>query len=346
MGRVNPVVIEEQQAGPVTAAPARTSLLHAIVNPAAGNGSAGRRWPAIAETIARHGYDLESAFTTGPGHAIELARRFADDGARTIVCVGGDGTVNEVVNGLVDDDRSVNPDTCLAIVPCGTGKDLGRTLETRDIEATLRAIVSGGVARVDVGRVRWMDERTDQSTTRCLVNVADAGIGAATAARINQSSKRLGGLISYLTGAVRSIAAFEPWDAVVEVDGEVIHDGETGMVVFANGRYFAGGMKVAPYASLCDGLLDVFVLQGVGKRALLTSLLPRVYRGKHVGQPGVTWRQGRTATVRSCAGMPLELDGEHVGRTPLTIDLLPRVLLVAGDPDALERMDGCADNVQ
>lgn len=328
------------------AEPVSTSLLHVIINPAAGGGRAGRRWPQFEAEMTRHGYDIKPSFTSGPGDATRLARQFAYEGARTIVCVGGDGTANEIVNGLIDGGQPINPETRLALIPCGTGKDLGRTLGTGDVESMLRALADGTTAMIDVGRVTCRDARTGEPVTRYFANVADAGIGAETAARINRSSKALGGFISYLSGAVRSIVAFKPWDVTVEVDGAPMYAGSAGMVVFANGRYFAGGMKVAPDASLCDGMLDIFVLKGVGKRVLLTSLLPRVYRGKHVGQPGIIHLTGSQAMVACAAGMLLELDGEQVGETPVMVDVLPRVLRVVGTPEALAEAGGCTERAE
>jgi YegS/Rv2252/BmrU family lipid kinase len=326
--------------------PVSTSLLHVIINPAAGSGRAGRRWPEFETEMFRHGYEVKPNFTTGPGDAIRLARELAAGGARTIVCVGGDGTVNEVVNGLIADGRPVSLETRLAIIPCGTGKDLCRTIGTRDVTTMLRALADGTTAMIDLGRVSYRDARNGEPVERYFANVADAGIGAETAARINASSKALGGFVSYLSGAIRSIVAFKPWRITVEVDGEPIYSGPAGMVVFANGRYFAGGMKVAPDASLCDGKLDIFVLEGVGKRTLLTSLLPRVYRGRHIGRPGVVHLTGSEAHVTCEAGMLLELDGEQVGMTPLSVEVLPAVLPIVGTQEALAAVGGCTERVE
>ncbi|HEX5166362.1 MAG TPA: diacylglycerol kinase family protein [Thermomicrobiales bacterium] len=326
--------------------PVSTSVLHVIINPAAGSGRAGRRWPELEAEMFRHGYEVRPSFTTGPGDAIRLARELAANGARTIVCVGGDGTVNEVVNGLIDGGRPVNPETRLAVIPCGTGKDLCRTIGTRDVTSMLRALADDTTALIDLGRVSCRDAKTGEPVERYFANVADTGIGAETAARINASSKALGGFVSYLSGAVRSIVAFKPWQVTVEVDGEPVHSGSAGMVVFANGRYFAGGMNVAPDASLCDGKLDIFVLEGVGKRALLTSLLPRVYRGRHVGQPGVVHLTGSQATVTCAAGMLLELDGEQIGTTPLAVEVLPAALRIVGTQDALAAAGGCTERAE
>jgi diacylglycerol kinase (ATP) len=336
-----PVVIDEQLTRESLVEPASTGLLHVIINPAAGSGRAGKRWPEFEAEIARHGYDVQPNFTSGPDDATRLARQLALGGARTIVCVGGDGTANEIINGMIDDGQPVNRATRLALIPCGTGKDLGRTLGTRDVESMLRALADGATALMDVGRVTYQDALTGETVSRLFANVADAGLGAATAERINRSSKALGGFVSYFSGAVRSIVAFKPWEIAVEVDGAPIYDGSAGMVVFANGRYFAGGMKIAPEASICDGLLDIFVLEGVGKRTLLTSLLPRVYRGRHVGQPGVVHLRGSKATVTCATGMLLEVDGEQVGRTPVTVDVVPGALRVVGAVDALSVVSSC-----
>ncbi|HUG15760.1 MAG TPA: diacylglycerol kinase family protein [Thermomicrobiales bacterium] len=316
--------------------------LDVIINPAAGSGRAGRLWPGFARTLEARGYVVRAHQTAAPGDATRLATSLAEHGASTIVCVGGDGTVNEVVNGLIVDDRAVNPDLKLAIIACGTGKDLVRSLGTRDLNTTIQALAGGVMTLIDVGRVHYIEPRTGHLEARYFVNVADAGLGATVAARINASSKRLGGLITYLRAAVSTIAGHTAWEASIDIDGELAYEGRVGMVVFANGRYFAGGMRVAPDASLCDGMIDVFILQDVGKRALLTSLLPRVYRGRHVGQPGVTHATAGTVSLRSTSGMLVELDGEQVGRAPLSVTMVPRVLRVVGTA-ALEAMSGCAD---
>ena len=318
------------------------AVLHAIINPAAGGGRAGRRWPAFSAALARHGYLIEAHFTRGAGDATTIARELACATTHTLVCVGGDGTLNEIVNGLLDDSGPISSTTRLAVIPCGTGKDFARSLGIRNLELALRALDLGFVAEVDVARITCVDSRSGVAMTRYFVNVADAGVGAETAARVNASSKVLGGLVSYLSGAVRTIASFDFRDATIEVDGVEIFSGKAGMVVFANGRYFAGGMAIAPDASICDGLLDVFVLEDVGKRALLTSLLPRVYRGKHVGQPGVLHQRGARATVHSREPLLLEMDGEQVGQAPLSVELLPRALRVIGLEPALALVGGCA----
>ncbi|HMM42655.1 MAG TPA: diacylglycerol kinase family lipid kinase [Thermomicrobiales bacterium] len=322
-------------------APATT--LHVIVNPMAGNGRSGRRWPGFARRLRDAGYDFKAYLTAGPGEATDIARRLARRDVPTLVCVGGDGTMNEVVNGLIDADRPISDVTRMLLIPCGTGRDLGRSLGVRGANDAIQALRDDCVATIDIGRIQYLDTQTGQLVTRYFANVADAGLGGATALRISRTSKRLGGLVSYMSSAVRSIATFQPTDVAVAADGQDFFDGSANMVVFANGAHFAGGMHVAPMASLCDGRLDVFVLEDVGRRALITDIMPRVYRGGHIGRRGVRHGAAATASVRASGSMLLEMDGEQIGQTPVQVEAVPRVLRVLGLPDALRQVGGCTD---
>lgn len=317
------------------------SNLHVIVNPASGSGRAGKRWPSISATLMEHGLSHDVTFTTGPNHATSIARELARSGTGTIVAVGGDGTVNEILNGMLEDGALVNPHTRLLILPCGTGKDLGRTLGTGKVETAIKALLADSTTCIDLGHISYTDA-SGQQQARYFANVADLGLGANVAERINRSSKKLGGLLTYLFAAVRTITEFEPRDISVDIDDDRIFHARANMVVLANGQYFAGGMRVAPTASLCDGLLEMYILADVGKRALLTSLLPRVYRGKHVGQHGVLHVRASSVTIQSPAGVLLEMDGEQVGKAPITVTVLPRVLPVVIAESQRRLMAGCA----
>ncbi len=318
-----------------------TTTLHVIVNPASGNGRAMKQWPAISATMLEHGLAHRVEFTAGPGDATELARAMAINGAQTIVAVGGDGTVNEIINGMIADGRLVNPDTRLLVIPAGTGKDLGRTLGTGDIETAITALIDDSFSLIDLGQITYHLD-SGAPVTRYFANVADLGLGATVAVRINRSSKRLGGLLTYLLAAVRTIIEYQPTRVRVEIEDEVIFDATANMVVLANAQYFAGGMQVAPTASLCDGLLEMFILEDVGKRALLTSLLPRVYRGKHIGQPGVLHVRAQSVSITCPDGMLLEMDGEQVGTAPVSIEVQHQLLPVVISAEAARSMNGCS----
>jgi diacylglycerol kinase (ATP) len=321
-------------------ASAQTAALQVIVNPASGNGRARKRWPAMAAELMNRGLEHQVTFTSGPNEATDIARRLAEGGAETIVAVGGDGTVNEIINGMIADGKPVNPRTSLLVLPTGTGKDLGRTLGTGQIEDAMNALMDRSVTHMDIGAITYTTSSGKQ-VTRHFANVADLGLGATVAERISRSSKRLGGLLTYLVAAVRSIISYSPGKITVEIGDDTIFEGAANMVVLANGQYFAGGMHVAPTASICDGLLEMYILADVGRRSLLTSLLPRVYRGKHVGKPGVFHVRAGSVVINSDDEMLLEMDGEQVGRAPVTVHVLPQVLPVVIARSRRSGMAGC-----
>lgn len=321
-------------------AAAQTATLQVIVNPASGNGRARKRWPETATALMDRGLEHQVTFTSGPNDATAIARRLALGGAKTIVAVGGDGTVNEIINGMLEDGQPVNPATRLLVLPSGTGKDLGRTLGTGQIDAAINALLDDSTTSMDIGSITYTT-RNGEQVTRYFANVADLGLGATVAERISRSSKRLGGLLTYLIAAIQSIVSYRPGTIVVEIGEDRIFSGAANMVVLANGQYFAGGMHVAPTATICDGLLEMYILADVGRKSLLTSLLPRVYRGKHVGKPGVFHVRAGSVTIRCDGEMLLEMDGEQVGQAPVRVDVLPRALPVIIARSQRRRMAGC-----
>ncbi|MCX7622145.1 MAG: diacylglycerol kinase family lipid kinase [Thermomicrobium sp.] len=301
--------------------------LYAIVNPVAGSGRPARTWPAIRRRLERLGLRIHEAHTAEPGAAMHLARSFAEAGARELLVVGGDGTLNEVVNGLLDDaGRPLGPVTVTA-VPCGTGRDFPRLFGITRPEQAIDLLRTGEPCRVDVGRLTFVG-LDGKRQRRYFVNMADVGLGAETAAWVSNSTKQLGGFLAYLVGALRTILRHRAAELALEVDGQPVFTGRALMVAIANGRFHAGGMRIAPMASVVDGKLEVFVLREVSRPVLLGSLLPSVYRGTHVHHPAV--QHWRGATVRLTAPRPIriEMDGEPVGTTDLEAGVVPRALTI------------------
>lgn len=303
-----------------------TGEIDIIINPASGNGRAGRSWPKLRSQIEALRLHPREHRTAGIGDATRITRELLDSGAREIAVVGGDGTLNEVVNGFFNNGIAVAPEATLSLIPCGTGRDFSRMLKIASPEQAIRLLPVSVVRSIDVGLIHY--RANGEARSRCFVNVADVGLGAETAAWINRSSKAAGGFITYLAGVIRTIMVFQGRPATVIVDGEPIHDGPIGMVVLANARYLAGGMRMAPSASLTDGLLDILVLRDVPKRVLLTSLLPSVYRGRHIQHPAVLHLRGKRIEIRSPISLPFEVDGEQPGTTDLQATVLPGALRV------------------
>jgi diacylglycerol kinase (ATP) len=302
----------------------RGRRLHVIVNPMSANGSTRRAWPAIERRLARLDYQVTFWMTESSGDGIRLGARAAEAGAEEILVVGGDGTLNEVVNGLFAATHGEPPAPIVSLLPAGTGRDFSRSMGIRSFDHAVEILGEGRVEAIDVGRVDYSGPEGGQS--RYFMNMGDVGIGAETAALLNRSSKVLGGTISYFIGAARTIFRFQGKPAQVTVDGEVIHDGPLAMACFANGRFLAGGMRMAPNASIQDGLFDVLVLHDVPKYSLLFSLLPSVYFGRHLNHPAVSHRTGRVVTVTAPEPMKFEVDGEQPGTTDITAELMPGAL--------------------
>jgi YegS/Rv2252/BmrU family lipid kinase len=254
-----------------------------------------------------------------PGHLQELAREAAAGGARLLVAVGGDGTVNEVVNGLAGAEGVE-----LAVIPRGTGVDFVRTfMIPARLEDAVRVALHGETRELDLGRAAYRAWNGKDGES-LFANVASAGMSGAIAQRTNETTKTLGGRISYLWATVAVFARWQPSDLRVSVDGEV-REGRMRDVVVANARYFGGGMMICPEAAPHDGLLDVLLIGDVTKADLVRTM-PRIYRGTHLPHPKAELLRGAVITVDSETPLPVQLDGEQPGTTPVRFDVVPRGL--------------------
>lgn len=289
--------------------------LYFVVNPKAGSGSAARKWPQIRQLLADRGVAYGWCFTRGPGDAADIVRRAVGEGYRTLVSVGGDGTINEVVNGLVDASCRSDQGARLGLIPAGTGSDLVRSL---GIPASCREsvdrLLSGNGRRIDVGKINCTGF-SGERVMRYFVNIADVGLGGETAARTNRHCKVMGGFISFLCSAVVTFLTYRNQLADLIVDESKMAAVPLSIVAVANGQYFGGGMRIAPQALTDDGLFDVLVLQGFNRGELLINL-PKVYKGSHLGHPKLTMVRGRRVSVDSSYPLIIQADGEIVGRVP------------------------------
>lgn len=297
-----------------------------IVNPHSANGSTGRSWPALGRLFAEAGLDFRWEYTPGPLAATDLTRQALRAGYGTILSVGGDGTLNEVVNGFFGEDGTpLNPEACLGVIPRGTGCDFARTAGIpRNELAALRRVMAAPPHRVDVGRVRFrgLDGHLAQ---RFFLNVADAGLGGETVRRVNGGSKALGGPVSFLAGALASLVLYRNKDVAVCVDGRELPRSRVSIVAVANGQYFGGGMRIAPGARLDSGVFEVIVVGDVSRPDLVWNL-PRVYRGSHLTHPKVARLVGRQIVLKSAETVCLDVDGEQPGFLDAEFSILPGAL--------------------
>ena len=286
-----------------------------LVNPASANGSTGRRWPELARRAAAAGLDGATLFSERQGHLAELAREAALDGAELLVVVGGDGSVNEVVNGLAGLGRQPE----VAVVPRGTGWDFSRTFGIpRKIDDAVQIALQGDVRTIDLGRASYR-AWDGSDATAWFANVASAGMSGAIAKRANETTKALGGKASYLWATFAVFSGWEATEIEVAVDGER-RAGPMFDVVIANGRFFGGGLEICPEAEPDDGLFDVLTIGDVTKRDLVQTM-PKMYRGTHLPHPKAELLRGSSVTVTSETPLPIELDGEQPGTTPVTFEV-------------------------
>lgn len=299
-----------------------------VVNPQSAGGKTERRWPELRATIQEAYGAFEERFTRAAGDATRLTREALQGGADLVVAVGGDGTINEVVNGFFDDQGPIRPEASFGIVPAGTGGDFIKTLNVPRDTATAAAALKSAPRAIDVGRLRYVGD-DGRPALRHFINIASFGIGGLVDRYVNQSSKALGGKISFAIATLKAGAAYKNPSVRLVLDGGTPKEGRIYNVAVANGRYFGGGMKVAPDAALDDGLFDVVTLGDFNFGDLILRGLD-IYSGKHLRNPKVSVHRARRVEATCADGVEvlLDVDGEAPGRLPATFELLPGALKV------------------
>jgi YegS/Rv2252/BmrU family lipid kinase len=299
-----------------------------VVNPRSAGGKTERRWPQLRQIIHEAYGPFEERFTAAPGDGTKLAREALKGGAELVVALGGDGTINEVVNGFFDGDDAL-PGT-FGVLPSGSGGDFVKTLGTaKDLRAAASQLKSAP-KKIDVGRLTFIGHDGTE-TRRHFINITSFGISGLVDRYVNESSKPLGGTVAFALASLRAGTKYKNAKVRLTLDGRPPRDGKIYTVAVANGRYFGGGMKVAPEARLDDGLFDVVTLGDFGFSDLLLRGLD-IYSGKHVTNPKVTIHRARRveATPENGEEVLLDVDGEQPGRLPATFELLPAALTVRG----------------
>jgi diacylglycerol kinase (ATP) len=308
---------------------------HIVVNPQAGRGAVGRAWPAVRDVLDKGGAEYDVTITDRAGHGTEAARRAVDEGCTFVVAVGGDGTVHEVVNGLMGDEGPRNPATVLGVVAAGSGCDFVKTFGLPQDPADAAAHLLGDTlwGKIDVGRIRCTDLH-GKPHTRWFANIAEAGIGAEVVDAASRMPKWLGGRV-YKLAALKAIAGFKPKTAPIRIYGretrgkhgedeslsDLERDQRFSMLVVANGQFFGGGMRVAPRATPGDGLFDVQLSHG--PRGEAVKAMQKMFRGEHIPNPYIEEFLASRVTIAGDDPILIEADGEVVGTTPVTFDIVP-----------------------
>jgi diacylglycerol kinase (ATP) len=286
-----------------------------IVNPRSNLGKTGARMAQLRARLEAALGPHELLLTRAAGHASELASAAIARGAQQLVACGGDGTMSEVLDGLMNSGRA--SEVTLSLVPLGTGSDFARSLgEQRGLQ---------GERRLDVARVHYRDAAGNQCA-RHMLNVASVGLSAESVRWIQAQARRgRRTRFSYLFSALVGLRRYEVSDVEISIDGAIVHRGPLCFCAIANGRYFGGGMPVAPHARIDDRLLDVTV---VAKLPLWETLpfFARLLRGTHIGHPRTQVGRGVEISLLSAAPVWLEIDGEPVGTLPARVCVQPGAL--------------------
>lgn len=294
--------------------------VYVIVNPAAGRGRARRAWQTVAPALRDAGLAYDEVLEDRPQLATPLAEAAARRGYDIVVAAGGDGTVHEVVNGLMAAEETARP--ALAIIPGGTGNDFARAVGvSKDPLTAGRLLLSGVRRRVDIGQVN----------ERYFASIAGVGFDAEVAHKVNTWPKWIGGTTVYLAAILRMLATFSPVPATVTLDGQA-HAVPMFLLAAANSPWYAGGMYMAPPARLDDGMLEVILAGDLTKLETL-RVLPKVFSGEHLKHPKVSHTSAREIRVESEIPLWIHADGETVGRAPAVFRVIPRALDVIV-PDA------------
>ena len=302
-----------------------------IVNPRAANGATGKHFDSIAAAVREVVGECAHAFTERPMHAAELARKAISEGHDLVIAVGGDGTINEVVNGFFHEPRpgetprAINPQASLAVVPRGTGGDFRKTLGLDGNLARSAERLKNTPKRLDVGLVEYTDEQ-GKPGARLFVNVADAGLGGEVVDRVNKSSKLLGGVLTFKLASARTLIGWKDRRITFTADGAPAEEIAVTGFNIGNGRYFGGGMMVAPEAVLDDGLFHVTIWAGYGLMDFATKS-KQLYDGSHVKLPKTRTLTAKSVRLEPAGGdaraVLLDLDGEQVGQCPATFTVVP-----------------------
>jgi len=295
-----------------------------IINPAAGHGRAGRFWESIKEAALRLAPGSSFTVTENPGEAAGLALRAAGAGAERIIAVGGDGTFCEALEGVMAVAEPARRRVALGALPAGSGCDLARHLcYPRGRDGILRLLARGVPRAMDVGRVRFA-RAGGSSGERHFINIAAFGLAGEVARRIQETGKPLGGTVSYAVSSLRSMLGARARYLRLTADGKDL-SGKYHLGVLANTSSMGGGMLVAPGADGGDGLLDLVLVADMGRTALALNF-PRLYRGTHLGRPGITLTRLRRLEAASDETVYLNIDGEADGQLPAVFEVLPRAV--------------------
>ncbi len=299
-----------------------------VVNPKAGSGKCSKDWPEINRLLQKH-FIFDYHFTEYRGHAIELISKAIEFGFYKFISVGGDGTLNEVVNGIFKSNNPLKNEVLLGVITVGTGNDWGRTHNMPQSYADMvKVIDKRKIFLHDVGKAKY--RHAGEKESRYFLNIAGMGFDALVAKKVNKLKENgHGGIMVYMASLISGLFQFKTTKIKVSSAGNVLYDDHTFLVAIGICRYNGGGMKLLPDALPDDGLLDMTIIKKVPKLKVLANI-KNVFDGSFVKLKEVKRFRASSFTIESEPphSLHLETDGESLGLSPLDFDVLPRALKV------------------
>jgi len=296
-----------------------------ILNPNAAMGAVSKAWPRI-EALARNRLgSFQALHTAGPGDATNLTRQALLEGTEIVVCIGGDGTLNEVINGFMQEGGPLRQDTLLAFIPMGTGCDFIKTVSIpRDANRVFDLILDSHARAIDLGLLRYKDLQ-GRPASRYFHNLTSFGLGGEVDERVNRTTKALGGFVSFIWATLISLLIYDKKRVHLIVDNSFEQEVMTWNIAVANGQYHGGGMRVAPGAAVDDGLFHITVIGDLSLPQVFLNL-PKLYNGKILEVEKVFSLTGKRIEAHSDQRVLLDVDGEQPGQLPVSIEIMPGAL--------------------
>lgn len=297
-----------------------------IVNPNAGAGKGLTDWPVIESLLRSHNFIYHPEFTSKRLHAIVLTRRFINEGYRKIIVVGGDGTMNEVINGIFLQKKVETSAITIGMIPVGTGNDWGRMFGiSQNYEEAINTILASRTFIQDAGKVVF--QKNSRTLQRYFVNIAGLGFDALVVKKTNLSKEKgKTNPLIYKYNIFTSLFSFKTPKATIEVDGKAVINDVFNLSVGIC-KYNGGGMMPLPDAKADDGLFDLTVIKKIARWDVIRSI-SQLYDGRIVKHPKVVTYQGKNIKISSNTNIFLETDGESLGHTPMMFEIIPRSIRV------------------
>jgi YegS/Rv2252/BmrU family lipid kinase len=302
-----------------------------VVNPNAGKQKGEKDWGTISGLLRENGIPFHASFTTGPGHAIELTRDAIAGGARNFIVVGGDGTMNEVVNGIFGKHNVPTQDFVLGMISVGTGNDWGRMFAIPpEYDKAVQTIKREETFLQDAGLVRYLQDT--EKKERYFINIAGLGFDAVVVRKSNrQKQNKRSGLIIYMRNLLTTLASYRHTQTRIRIDDAYLID-DVFTISIGIGKFTGGGMMQTPYARADDGYFDLTVVRRMKKMEIVRSL-KRLYDGTILEHPKVSGFRGKKIQIDSDPPIHLEVDGESLGHSPIEMKILPRRIQVITGKD-------------